>query len=218
MIPRLLHYIWVGPEEIPLRSRIWIEQSAQLCPNYDLRVWREEDLGPLPPFAARAYGEKKWAFVSDYMRFKILRDQGGVYLDTDMQLLRPLDPLMDVPGFSGWNRSHTYIYCGLIGATPHHPFMKELVKAYDALPAGVYPTSPEMFTRTYLASTYQDFVIHPSSFFYPVSAEEKITHSRLGNAFATHHWDETWRTFVPLRRFLRHIGVMRIYHAIRGIE
>jgi len=215
MIPKIIHYIWVGSSEMPERNRQLIEKNTHLCPEYKIKIWGESDLPSMTGFPERAYYDKKWAFVSDYFRFQLLLQHGGIYLDTDMELLKPLDDLLYSPGFSGYNQEADYIYCGIIGSTPGHPFIKDILDAYDRLHIGEYPTSPEMMTNAYKRNSEIDFQIYPASYFYPLQAGEKLTQKKIEHAYATHHWDESWRTFVPLRRFLRRIYIIPVYHFIK---
>lgn len=213
MIPKIIHYIWVGNNPMPQRNVDLIASNARHLAGYDIRIWREADLDLTPLFVARAYAAKRWAFVSDYLRFVILRDMGGIYLDTDMELFRPLDDLLQVPAFSGFNRDSSSIYCGVIGAEPQQPLMQQLVRDYDALPEGVWPTSPDMMTATVKAHSEFELVVHPFYLFYPVDEGKKADPALLAKAYATHHWDESWRSHVPLRRFLRRIGIIPLYHS-----
>lgn len=213
MIPRLVHYIWVGGHALPEKNRHLLAASERFLPGYTIKLWTEADLDLSAPFVQRAYAEKRWAFVSDYLRFVILRDQGGIYLDTDMELLRPIDDLLDAPAFSGFNRAGDMVYCGMIGAVPGHPLFTQLVKDYDALPPGQWPTSPQMMTATWHKMP-QDIVIHPFSAFYPVDEGKRPDPTLLAQAYATHHWDESWRSFVPLRRILRRLGIIPLYHKL----
>jgi Glycosyltransferase sugar-binding region containing DXD motif len=215
MIPRLFHYIWVGPNPLPERMRRFIEANAALHPDFEHKIWREADVDLSAPFVQRAYNAGRWAFVSDYLRFQILAQHGGIYLDSDMELLRPIHPMLASAGFAGLNRDHTSIYCGIIGAVPHLPLFNRILSAYDALNTEEYPTSPDLFTRCYLACSVPGFHIYPADVFYPVKEGEVADPVRLARAYATHHWAESWRRFVPVRRLLRRIGLMRLYHGFR---
>jgi hypothetical protein len=193
----------------------FVEANAALHPDFDHKIWREADVDLSSPFVQRAYNAGRWAFVSDYLRFQILAEHGGIYLDSDMELLRPLHPMLASAGFAGLNREHTSIYCGIIGAVPHLGLFDRILRAYDALEPEDYPTSPDMFTRCYLARLEAGFHIYPADVFYPVNEGEVADPARLARAYATHHWAESWRRFVAARRLLRRIGLMRLYHGVR---
>ncbi|MDE3059517.1 MAG: hypothetical protein KGJ06_00715 [Pseudomonadota bacterium] len=211
MIPKLFHYIWVGDRPLPDKARRFIEDAKRLHPDFEFRLWTEKELSLDSAFVQTAYRDKAWAFVSDYCRFKILHEQGGIYLDTDMELLKSFAPLLDNKGFAGLNRQQDAIYCGVIGAIPGHKLMQAVVAAYDAL-GRERPTSPQMLTQVFKAVQPADFTIYPHPYFYPVEEGKKLSPQLLAQAYAIHHWDESWRRFVPLRRFLRRIGVIPLYH------
>jgi hypothetical protein len=215
MIPRLFHYIWVGPSPLPERMRRFIDANAALHPDFEHKIWREADVDLSAPFLQRAYGAGRWAFVSDYLRFQILAEQGGIYLDSDMELLRPLHPMLASSGFAGLNREHTSIYCGIVGAVPGLTLFDHLLGLYDALGPEDYPTSPNLLTRCYLSCLEPGFHIYPGDVFYPVNEGEVADEARLARAYATHHWAESWRRFVLARRLLRRVGLMRLYHGSR---
>lgn len=212
MIPKLVHHIWVGGAPLPEKSRGFIAGVHSLHPNYEFRLWDETNVSLSPPFVRRCYEKKLWAFVSDYLRFQILFEHGGIYLDTDMEVLKSLDPLLDCYGFSGINRQRDAIYCGIIGVVPGHSLIGEILKAYDSLSEDVLPTSPQMFTQVYKETGDFSFRVYPSQAFYPFEEGEAPTYELLAAAYTIHHWDESWRSFVPLRRFLRRLGLTRLYH------
>ena len=196
----------------------FIEENRRINPSYEVKIWTERNLRLDAPFVQRAYENKMWAFVSDYLRFQILYEEGGIYLDTDMQVLKPLDPLLDDAGFSGLNRNNDCIYCGIMGAQRKLPLMKAIVEEYDALSEQDFPTSPRMYTRVFKRTQPQGVRIYPASYFYPVDEGEIPSEPALKEAYATHHWAESWRSFVPLRRILRRIGVIALLHRFKRPE
>jgi len=212
LIPAIFHHIWVGDKPLPEKARRFIEGAKKLHPGFEFRLWTEETLSLDGNFVRAAYQKKAWAFVSDYWRFRILSEHGGIYLDTDMEVLKPFAPLLNGAGFAGLNRQADAIYCGVIGSAPGHPLMGNVIKAYDHLMDGEMPTSPQMLTRVYKLTKPENFIIYPYSYFYPIEEGEKPVSRHLHNAYAIHHWDESWRKWVPLRRFLRRTGIMPLYH------
>ena len=212
MIPKIIHYIWLGGE-IPLNVQEIIKNNQKFFSNYEVRIWTEENIPPLNDFAQRAFKEKKWAFVSDYLRFVILKEHGGIYLDTDMEVLKSLDDLLEHSFFSGWDRTGRYVYAGIIGANPNNKYVNDIVESYDNITVDSYPTSPQIMTNCY--DKYKDedsLVILESKYFYPLLDGEEATQKALEFAYTNHLWFESWRSFVPLRRLLRRIGFMKIYH------
>ncbi|WP_256971750.1 glycosyltransferase family 32 protein [Marinilactibacillus psychrotolerans] len=95
-------------------------------------VWDESNFKPEDHgiYTKQAYDEKQWAFVSDVARLYALKEYGGVYVDTDMELIKPIDDFRDLPAFFSFE-IETEISTGIIGAEPHHPFIEELYNDYD---------------------------------------------------------------------------------------
>jgi len=213
-IPKIVHYIWLGGE-IPQKVKKVIENNQQFLLGYEVKIWTEENMPSLNAFAKRAYHEKKWAFVSDYLRFAILYQEGGIYLDTDMEVLKPLDELLNHSLFSGWDRRGEYIYAGIIGSEPNSAYIKTIVKSYNNLEDGSYPTSPQMMTECYTEFKEKEkLMILESCYFYPLLDGEKATEEKLKYAYTNHLWFESWRSFVSTRRFLRRLGIINLYHSI----
>jgi mannosyltransferase OCH1-like enzyme len=211
-IPKVVHYIWVG-SKIPPSIMRQIEKNNQFFSDYTIKIWTEKNMPPLNAFAKQAYADKKWAFVSDYLRFYILYHEGGIYLDTDMDVLKPLDNLLKYEFFAGWNRGRREVYAGIIGAEKSNKYLKTVLDAYETIALGTYPTSPEIMTKYYkYYENKKRLTILESCYFYPLLDGEKTTEKRLENAYTNHLWHESWRRYVPLRRFLRRVGLMKLYH------
>lgn len=214
MIPKIVHYIWVG-SEIPANIQDLIEKNNAFFQEYEVKIWTEKNILKLNAFAERAYDEKKWAFVSDYLRFNILYHEGGIYLDTDMEVLKPLDDLLDSSFFSGWDRRNKFVYAGIVGVEPKNEYIKNILKSYNNIDDQLYPTSPEIMTECYRTYDKKETLqILDSSYFYPLLDGEKPSKKLLEHAYTNHLWHESWRSYVPLRRILRRLGLIKVYHGI----
>jgi mannosyltransferase OCH1-like enzyme len=215
MIPKILHYVWVG-SDIPERVQLLINHNKTHTSDYEIKVWTEQTLPKLNKFAKNAYEKKNWAFVSDYVRFVALRQYGGIYLDTDQKLLKNIDDLLSLDFFAGWNKDETYIYTGIIGCIPESDFINRILAEYDFIEFDIKQSSPKVLTRCFEEQTFDPkFKIFDSSYFYPVQAGEKDNGRIFAHTYATHLWDESWVSFVRLRRFLRWTGFIGFYHFIR---
>lgn len=212
MIPKIIHYIWIG-SEMPSKIKELIEKNSKFFEGYEIMIWSEKNMPDFNTFAQHAYDEKRWAFVSDYLRFCILQKYGGIYLDTDMEVLKSLDIFLDKSFFAGWDRRGRHIYAGIIGAEVNHTYIGSVVDQYEHIDVGIYPTSPDIMTKCY--DNYKDkkgLMIFKSNYFYPLLDGEKMTKEALESAYTNHLWDESWRKYVWLRRIVRRIGLMKFYH------
>lgn len=95
MIPKIIHYCWFGRNPIPVEYQRYIESWKKFLPDYEIKEWNEDNFDVnIIPFTKEAYDVKKYAYVSDYARLKILYDNGGVYFDTDVEVIRNMDDII----------------------------------------------------------------------------------------------------------------------------
>ena len=96
MIPRKIHYFWFGGNEKPAKVKKCINSWKKYCPDYELVEWNESNFDVhCMPFVEQAYNAKKYAFVSDVARLIVVYEQGGIYMDTDVEVIKPLDDLLE---------------------------------------------------------------------------------------------------------------------------
>lgn len=131
-VPQIIHYCWFGPKEIPEKEQACIDSWKRYFTNYEFKLWNEDNFdfqGCV--FAKQAYENKKYAFVSDYARAKVLYEYGGLYLDTDVKVLKNFTDLLDrYDGIVGFERK-AFIGTALIACQPHDPCIKELLEYYE---------------------------------------------------------------------------------------
>lgn len=132
MIPKKIHYVWVGgnpkPPKIQKCMRTW-----KRLKGYEIIEWNESNFDiDAHPFVRAAYDAKKWAYVSDYIRAWAIYHQGGIYLDTDVFVIRTLDDLLNDRAFVGYERPD-YPFTAVFGAEKGHPFVKKMLDYYDNL-------------------------------------------------------------------------------------
>lgn len=131
-IPKVIHYCWFGKKEIPDQYKKWMESWKYYCPDYEIIEWNEENYDVhKSPYVGQAYESGKWAFVSDYVRIDIIHEYGGVYLDTDVELIKNIDVMLGNDAFCGFE-SNEYVAFGLgFGAKKFHPIIHEIKEYYD---------------------------------------------------------------------------------------
>jgi len=132
MIPKIIHYAWFGGNELgPLEEKC-LASWKKYCPDWEIKRWDESNFDPSKhgKYCEQAYEREDWAFVSDVARLYALTEYGGVYCDTDMELIKPIDKFRKFPAFFSFE-IETEISTGIIGAEPHHPFIEELYNDYE---------------------------------------------------------------------------------------
>lgn len=158
-IPKKIHYCWVGGGEMPESNQRCLASWQKFCPDYEIVRWDESnyDFGA-NRYTAEAYCEKKWGFVPDFPRLDIIYRHGGIYLDTDVELLRPLDDLLDDACFFGFDKAN-HIALGLgFGAEAGNAVIGRLRDMFDDIsfykPDGTLDTTPApVRTNTFLAQS-----------------------------------------------------------------
>lgn len=131
MIPKIIHYCWFGGNPLPEDVKKYIATWRKYCPDYEIKQWDESNFDVSEnSYCREAYEARKWAFVSDYARLKILYEEGGVYMDTDVEACRPLDELLNYEAFSGFE-SGNRIQTGTFGAAKGSGWIGFLLSYYE---------------------------------------------------------------------------------------
>lgn len=132
MIPKVIHYCWFGKGEMPDKEKSCVETWRECFPNYELKLWTEENFDYAQcAFAKQAYDAKKYAFVSDYARAKVLYEYGGIYLDTDVKVLKRFPKSTAPKGFMGFER-RAFIGTAVLASIPKNENIKELLNYYES--------------------------------------------------------------------------------------
>ena len=240
MIPKVIHYCWFGGNPLPESTKRYIESWKKFCPDYEIKEWNESNFDiNCNAYIAEAYKAKRWAFVSDVARTWILVNHGGVYFDTDVEVIKPIDDLLEYDAFTAFE-SKFQIGMGILGCVKGHPMFAALLEEYGKArfkqPDGTYDTSvigrrfKEIclrygFEPDNTLQTVNGLTILPKEYFYPsdpITKEFKITE----NTRTIHYYDASWvspvdiygRTqqgkfkFIPARfrpGFTRMVGILK---------
>ena len=130
MIPKIIHYCWFGGNPLPELTIKCIDSWRKFCPNYEIKEWNESNFDVnIIDYAKEAYDAKKYAFVADYARFFILHKYGGIYFDTDIEVVRPIDDVLGNKCFFGFGPHNLTL--PVFGAEPQQPFYREVLLDYE---------------------------------------------------------------------------------------
>jgi hypothetical protein len=205
-IPKIIHYIWAGGNPLPEQNKMWMESWKKHCPDYEIKLWNESnyDFGK-NKYLADVYAAGKWGYASDYARLDIIHQYGGIYLDTDVELLKSLDELLSLPAFFGLT-FHGAVSTGIgFGAAKGNELIKEMRDVYDDVSFlnddGTYNLASCLLYQTEVLRRHgfrggnrftilRDAVIFPVTFFCPMSAAFGVV-KNFKNSFSVHHFDCT---------------------------
>ena len=206
MIPKKIHYCWFGGKPKPQSVLNYIESWRRFCPKYEIIEWNEDNFNISDNiYCKEAYDSKKWAFVSDVARLSALYQEGGIYLDTDVEVKKSLDDLLDNKGFFGFEVP-IYVGTNIIGACKGNEFIKSLLNDYDERRFikidGDLDTTTNVKVTTKLAKemglalngqqqTINGVTFYPQEYFCPYDyTTGRMTKSKL--TYSIHWYNQTW--------------------------
>lgn len=226
MIPHIIHYCWFGHNERPPLAQKCIASWRKFFPNYEIKEWNENNFDVYQiPYTNQAYRCKKYAFVSDYARFKILYDNGGVYFDTDVEVIRSMDEIVAQAPYMGVETVEypfgkadfkCFVNPGLgFAVPPHHAFFKDMINLYRSLDFEVNRKDYALKTITQYTSEMlqkkgwvptkegvskvDDITIFPKQYFNPYSSK-RGTFEITDSTYSIHHYASSWLT--PQQRLI----------------
>lgn len=247
MIPKIIHYCWFGGNQKPESVVKCIDSWKKFCPDYELKEWNEKnfDIKSIK-YVREAHESKKWAFVSDYVRLYALYNYGGIYMDTDMELVKKIDIFLTNKCFSGYE-SNESIPTAIIGSEKNNTWIKYLLSYYENRSFinndGSFDLTTNTVTITNMTikkynivldgkyiNVKDEFVLYPKEYFCPKNPGEKnliIT----PNTYAIHHFEASWiegnrrliewklrnsRYLNKLKKLIINLGGQKLFNKIRG--
>lgn len=208
MIPKIIHYCWFGGNELSDLAKKCIQSWKKYCPDYKIKEWNESNFDVnCNLFVKEAYKAKKWAFVSDYVRLYVLIKEGGIYLDTDVEIIKPLNCFCYLNAFIGFEKQYI-LGSAIIGAEKNNNWVKYLISyyndkcfinkdgSYNMVPNVEYITNmTNMKYNLLLENNYynleNNFHIYPMDYFSPKDSQTgRINKTR--NTYVIHHFDGSW--------------------------
>lgn len=225
MIPKKIHYCWFGRGEKPKLAQTCIASWRTYMPDYEIIEWNEDNFDiNYNAYTKMCYEQKKYAFLTDYLRLVIIEEQGGIYFDTDVEAVRCFDDLLENPAFAGFEND-THIATGLgFGAEPHNPVIQQMLKEYDQLLDGQHGTigCPILNTEAMLKfglmlngekQNLGQIIAYPEDYFNPMDSATGVI-TRTPNTHSIHRYSMSW---LPKHRIIRSKITQR-FHRIFGIN
>lgn len=134
LIPKVIHYFWFGGKQLPDRHKSWMESWHKFCPDYEIIEWNEKNYDVTKNnYMYQALKKEKWGFVPDYARLDVIYNYGGIYLDTDVEIIGNIDDLLYQKGFAGFESDEAVNLGSGFGAIKGLPVIKEMMDFYDDL-------------------------------------------------------------------------------------
>ena len=225
MIPKKIHYCWFGRNPKPKLAQRCIASWKKYCPDFEIIEWNEDNFDVnMNGYTRMCYNEKKYAFLSDYVRLLVVEEHGGVYFDTDVEVIKPIDELLTNDAFYCFENSE-FVATGLgFGSVAGGKSIRAMVAAYDCLLSGDKGVigCPLLNTKALeelglkkdaSLQRVADALILPMDYMNPYdSATGKLC--KTGNTVSVHWYSAAWLS--PSRRL--RTKIMRPLHRIFGVD
>ena len=219
MIPKIIHYCWFGRGPLPELAQKCIASWKKYLPDYEIKEWNEDNFDVnIIPYTTEAYQAKKYAFVSDYARFWILYKYGGIYFDTDVEVIRTIDDIVERGNFMGFetgpklqlkeDASEASVNPGLgMGVAPGLGLIKKMLDFYEGKHFKFIPDGIGQLTIVHIATEVlnqaglkqqpgiqlvNDVWIYPTEYFCPINLKTGRIHIEA-NTRTIHHYAGTWQ-------------------------
>lgn len=207
MIPKIIHYCWFGKSPLPKLAKECIKSWKKYCPDFTIKEWNEDN-SPIHlfPFAEQALQAKKWAFVSDVIRLYALYTEGGIYMDMDVELIKPLYPFLNHQAFTGYERDSNMLQTAIFGAEPQSQWIADWLELYKNLSFSPEKNNMSTLVNNKLISKYMEeknidlngnpfnsdyIIIYPHDYFCPMSYKSHFI-TKTSNTICIHYYTFSW--------------------------
>lgn len=229
MIPKIIHYCWFGNNPISTKHQSFIDGWKDKLIDYNFKLWNESNTPMSLSYLKKAYKNKNWANISNYVRLYAIYQEGGIYLDTDIEVLKSFDDLLNQRCFLGFEvdqvEANHAINNAVIGAIPKHPvigeIMDKLLQEFDGTEQA-HLSSPVLTTRilrdkglnSYGDQYLDDVHLYPKEYFYPFAWNEQFSPECIqDNTYCVHFMDMSWKK--PAQNFSLVKFMKSIIHNLR---
>lgn len=202
-IPKVIHYCWFGGNPLPKSAQKCIRSWKKFCPDYEIIEWNEKNFDVrCNAYCSEMYDRGKWAFLTDYVRLRVVFNYGGIYLDTDVELIKPLEDMLENSAYMGIENTDE-VATGLgFGAEAGHPFIRENKEYYEKLNdftelRACPHITTELLEKHGLLHNIQEIqhiagmTIYPAEYFCPKDERTGLT-KKTANTYSIHHFDASW--------------------------
>jgi len=207
MIPKIIHYCWFGGNPLPELAVRCIESWKKFCPDYEIKEWNENNYDiSKNQYTYQAYKAKKWGFVPDYIRNDLIYTYGGFYFDTDVEIIKPLDSLLEYNGIMGFESKKVVNGGNIVAGVKGLEVFKELRDIYDGMSfynsdgtLNLTP-SPKFNTEILIKhglnpnntlQTVSNVTVFPTEYFCPKDLKT-MQLNITENSYTIHHYDGSW--------------------------
>ena len=210
MIPKIIHYCWFGEKSIPENLQRYMATWRTLMPDWEIKEWNEHNfsIATAPIYVQEAYREQKWAFVSDYVRLWALNQHGGVYLDTDVEVLKSFEDLLNNVAFIGLEESLAHLpgTC-VMGCEAQCKWVKDMLALYDDIcfvrkdgtfdmTTNVQRMGEKLVEQGFTPCREEQYVdvyrlrIYTHDYFSPITSTRVMRKTK--NTYCIHHFAGSW--------------------------
>lgn len=225
MIPKKIHYCWFGRGEKPKLAEKCIRSWKKYCPDYEIIEWNEDNFDiNMNGYTRYCYDNQKWAFLSDYARLAVIYEHGGIYFDTDVEVIRSFDDLLQNKAFAGFE-DDAHVNSGLgFGAEHHNEAIRLMLVEYDTYLDGSRGTEGCPILNTSALEriglvrdgNYQelsDITVYPKEYFNPYDDPTGKLNSTV-NTYSIHWYAKSWMSRAQILRSI----ITRPFHRIFGVD